>query len=513
MRLQTLVDNIQVKNISGLPNLEIKAIAADSRLAGDGSLFVALRGDEFDGHAYAGDAIERGAVAVVGEVPNLAIDVPYIQVENSRQALAELAAVWNGHPSRDLYMIGVTGTDGKSTTCNLLYEILREAGHQVGLITTVNAVIGSDVLDTGLHVTTPSALEVHAYLRKMIAAGFTHCILETTSHGLAQHRVSACDFDLAVVTNITHEHLDYHGSYDAYRAAKAKLFIELSLSEKNDRAALNTAVLNVDDDAYTYLESFIEGKKLTYGTDGKGLVQAYDIRDSRDGLSFHIVGSDYDVQVDSALIGVYNVSNCLAAHTAAVEGLGISPVTAAAGISKMKGVPGRMELIDMGQRFTAIVDFAHTPNALRRALETARALTSGRVLTVFGSAGLRDREKRKLMAEISADLSDITVLTAEDPRTESLDGILGEMAEGAVSRGGVEGASFWRVADRGDALRLAVEMAREDDLVIACGKGHEQSMCFGEIEYPWDDRVALRAAIAEHLMISGYQMPPLPTSS
>jgi UDP-N-acetylmuramoyl-L-alanyl-D-glutamate--2,6-diaminopimelate ligase len=219
------------------------------------------------------------------------------------------------------------------------------------------------------------------------------------------------------------------------------------------------------------------------------------------------------VQVESALIGTYNVSNCLGAHTAAVEGFGISPVTAAAGIAKMKGVPGRMELIDMGQRFTAMVDFAHTPNALRRALETARALTSGRVITVFGSAGLRDREKRKLMAEVSTDLSDITVLTAEDPRTESLDGILEEMANGAVSRGGVEGVSFWRVADRGDAMRLAVEMAREDDLVIACGKGHEQSMCFGEVEYPWDDRVSLRAALAEHLMISGPQMPPLPTSS
>jgi UDP-N-acetylmuramoyl-L-alanyl-D-glutamate--2,6-diaminopimelate ligase len=211
------------------------------------------------------------------------------------------------------------------------------------------------------------------------------------------------------------------------------------------------------------------------------------------------------------LIGVYNVSNCLAAFSAVVGGLGLAPSAAVQGMAALKMIPGRMERIDLGQDFTAIVDFAHTPNALKRALETARQLTDGKVIAVFGSAGLRDQEKRRLMAEVSAELADITVLTAEDPRTESLDQILEEMAEGARSRGGVEGFSFIRVPDRGQAIRRALDLAEKGDLVLACGKGHEQSMCFGTVEYPWDDRTAMRAALSDFLGIEGPQMPFLPT--
>jgi UDP-N-acetylmuramoyl-L-alanyl-D-glutamate--2,6-diaminopimelate ligase len=216
--------------------------------------------------------------------------------------------------------------------------------------------------------------------------------------------------------------------------------------------------------------------------------------------------------VQSRLLGRYNVHNILAAYTAVVHGLHIDPGVAAEGIANLEAVPGRMEVIDLGQPFMAIVDFAHTPNALRQALLTARELTNGLVICVFGSAGLRDREKRHLMAEVSAELADRTILTAEDPRTESLDGILEEMAAGARQLGLIEGEQFWRVADRGEALRFALSLAQPDDLVIACGKGHEQSMCFGTIEYPWDDRTALRAALSEYLHIPGPQMPRLPTS-
>ena len=204
--------------------------------------------------------------------------------------------------------------------------------------------------------------------------------------------------------------------------------------------------------------------------------------------------------------------NCLAAFTAAVEGLGVEPQIAADGLAQLRAIPGRMEVIDLGQPFTAIVDFAHTPNALQRALESARCLTSGDVIAVFGSAGLRDREKRRMMAQVSARQADKTILTAEDPRTESLAVILDEMAQGALSERGIERETFWRVPDRGEALRFAVRMAKPGDLVISCGKGHEQSMCFGEIEYPWDDRVAMRAALSELLGVDGPQMPTLPTS-
>jgi UDP-N-acetylmuramoyl-L-alanyl-D-glutamate--2,6-diaminopimelate ligase len=211
------------------------------------------------------------------------------------------------------------------------------------------------------------------------------------------------------------------------------------------------------------------------------------------------------------LVGRFNVSNCLAAYAAAVHGLGVTPEMAARGLATLSAVPGRMERIDLGQDFTAIIDFAHTPNALRSAIQTARQIVPGRLIVVFGSAGLRDREKRRLMAEAAADLADVSILTAEDPRTESLNGILAEMAAGAISRGGIEGRTFWRIPDRGEAIRQAVKMASKDDLVMACGKGHEQSMCFGEIEYPWDDRQAMRSALSELLGLPRVKMPYLPT--
>ncbi len=215
--------------------------------------------------------------------------------------------------------------------------------------------------------------------------------------------------------------------------------------------------------------------------------------------------------VETSLAGAYNRANCLAALAATVTGLQVAPEAARQGIAGLPPIPGRLERVELGQDFTAIVDFAHTPNALRRVLETGRELTAGRVIAVFGSAGLRDREKRRLMAEISARLADLTVLTAEDPRTESLDGILAEMAAGAEAAGGVEGRTFWRIPDRGEALHFAIGQARPGDVLLACGKGHEQSMCFGEIEYPWDDRTALRAALSDFMRVPGPEMPYLPT--
>jgi UDP-N-acetylmuramoyl-L-alanyl-D-glutamate--2,6-diaminopimelate ligase len=222
------------------------------------------------------------------------------------------------------------------------------------------------------------------------------------------------------------------------------------------------------------------------------------------------IGEHY-LDIQSNLVGEYNVSNCLAAIAATVEGLGLEGRAAQQGIADLQSIPGRMEVIDKGQDFLAIVDFAHTPNALKRALQTSRQLTQGKVIAVFGSAGLRDREKRRIMAQVSAQMADLTVLTAEDPRTESLDDILTEMAAGAKSQGGQEGETFWRVPDRGMAIKFALKLAKPGDVVISCGKGHEQSMCFGEVEYPWDDRIAMEAALTEHLGLSGPHMPYLPT--
>jgi len=351
----------------------------------------------------------------------------------------------------------------------------------------------------------------------MVGAGLTHVVLETTSHGWAQHRVDACEFDLGIVTNITHEHLDEHGSYENYRAAKARLFQSLGKTLPKPQGNPRLAVLNRDDSSYAYLSSIFNRQSsiqmVSYGLDSNADIHAENIVFSSQGIYFDAVGKGFRFSVTSPLVGEFNVSNCLAALTAAVCGLGIDPKTAARGIAAMPGVPGRMERIDLGQPFTAIVDFAHTPNALRVATETVRKMTNKRVITIFGSAGLRDKEKRRMMAEVSAELADVSILTAEDPRSESLDEILEEMASGARSRGGVEGKTFFRVPDRGEAIRLGIRLAQPADIVMACGKGHEQSMCFGTTEYPWDDRTALRAALSEWMAIEGPQMPYLPTQT
>lgn len=490
---------------------QIGSVTADSRQVQPGALFVAMSGGSVDGHKYIPDAIARGASAVVGEQPFAGLAVPYLRVENARRSLAHLAAAFYGYPARKLTMIGITGTDGKTTTSNLLYQILLAAGFKTGMISTVNAVIGAEVLDTGFHVTTPDAPDVQRYLAQMVEAGLTHVVLETTSHGWAQYRVDACEFDIGIVTNITHEHLDYHGSYENYRSAKMRLFASLAKTLPKIHGNIYLGVLNRDDQSYPYLADATKVRQTCYGLSPDSDVRAGEISYNPGGIRFTASGDDFRVEVHSPLVGAFNVSNCLAALTAAVVGLGIDPQVAVDGISSLPGVPGRMERIDLGQNFTAIVDFAHTPNALKVALEAARPMTTGRVIAVFGSAGLRDKEKRRMMAEVSSELADVSILTAEDPRTESLDEILDEMSAGARSKGAVEEKTFWRVADRGAAIRFALKLAKPGDLVISCGKGHEQSMCFGTQEYPWDDRVAMRAALSELLGIDGPQMPYLPT--
>ena len=512
MDLNELLSEVPGIGRNGLPPLEVKAISADSRRIRPGGLFVAIQGTTDNGHRYLASAKQAGAVAALGQEPDPGLGIPYLQAENSRLAYAFLAAAWHGNPARELVMIGITGTDGKTTTAAMLFDILRRAGLAAGLISTVDAKIGGTILDTGLHVTTPDPMDLQALLRQMVDEGLTHCVLEATSHGLAQHRVAACEFDVGVVTNITHEHLDFHGSYDAYREAKGRLISGLSESATKPGAPEKSAVLNRDDESYGYLEPLVKVRKITYGFDAHADVNGSALKSGPEGLRMIVERSGKETELRTSMLGAYNAANVLAAFAVGIHVLGIDPKIGAAALSEFEGVPGRMERIDLGQDFLAIVDFAHTPNALNEALTAARTLTDGRVISVIGSAGLRDQAKRRMMAEISAELADLSILTAEDPRTEPLDDILEEMAEGVLSKGGKEYATFWRIPDRGDAIRRAIELAEAGDLVIACGKGHEQSMCFGETEYPWDDRVAIRAALAERLNVPGPEMPELPTS-
>ena len=516
--------------LTNIPDVQITGISIDSRAVKPGHLFVAMQGGTVDGHNYIQKAIDNGAVAVVGEKDLDGFNVPYIRLNNTRHALTWLASAFYHFPARQLTVIGVTGTDGKTTTSNIIYKILIAAGIKAGMISTVNAVIGDKVLDTGFHVTTPDAHDVQKYLAQMVEADLTHVVLETTSHGWAQHRVDACEFDIGVVTNITHEHMDEHGSYENYRAAKARLFESLTWTKEKKQGNPRLAVINCDDEkSVDFLNNFIKTNKVNYGLNNNADVQGKNIEYTPAGIKFDVALNDLRVAklkdldlgnqegiaekiiVKSKLVGAYNVSNCLAAFTATVFGLGIKPEIVAQGIASLDGISGRMERIDMGQNFTAIVDFAHTPNALKSALETARTISNGKVIAIFGSAGLRDKEKRRMMAEIGAQLADYVILTAEDPRTESLNQILNEMESGIPVEKRSEGKSYWKIPDRGEAIKFAIRLAKEGDIVLSCGKGHEQSMCFGKTEFLWDDRTAMRAALSEFLNVDGPKIQYLPT--
>ena len=508
---ETLMHHLQalppakIIRLSGDTTVQVTApFVEDSRAVEKGGVFVARKGLSADGHKFIDKAIEQGAVAIIGEQ---AIDieaVPYVQVRDAHLAIGQLAASYHGFPSRKLTIFGVTGTNGKTTTTHLLHSILKIwTQGKAGYISTIGAEFGDSSADTGLHVTTPHAPDIQQYLAQMVDAGLTHVVLEMTSHGLQQGRLSGVDIDVAIVTNVTHEHLDFHGSFEEYRNAKGIMFQMLAESYRKPNIP-KISVLNRDDSSYEHYSKIKADKVITYSIQHRSDNQAFAIRFDPDKTYFAVDKTDFQYQ----LVGEFNIYNALAALTAA-RAIGVDETTIQQGLQAVRGVSGRMERIDEGQDFVAIVDFAHTPDALEKALAAGRTMLGKdkRLITVFGSAGLRDVEKRRMMAETSAKFADITILTAEDPRTESLNGILQEMADGCLAQGGIEGETFFRVPDRGDALYKACQLARAGDMVMACGKGHEQSMCFGTIEYPWDDRDALRAAL------QGQPLKTLPTAT
>lgn len=495
------------------PDVQITDIVEHTDYVKFGSCFVARVRTESDGHPFIAKAVARGASLIIGQrtFEELNVDlgaVPYIRVENSAVAEAWLSAAMFNFPSQHLIMIGVTGTDGKTTTTNIIFEMLRSAGIRAGMLSTIKARIGDSDEPLALHVTTPEAPIIQKYLRMMVDAGLSHCVLEVTSHSLAQHRVDAVDFDLAVVTNITHEHLDYHGDFEGYFKAKSSLFNSLAKprwslnSGKREKDELRkTALLNLDDQSFELLSPVVQVRQLAYSIYQEGDVVAEEIVYSPDRTTYNLRLPDVSGRgfpVESNLVGEFNVYNMLAAAGAG-HILGLSPEEIVRGIGALDNLDGRMEQIESELEFQVMVDFAHTPNGLEKALSAAKAMTEGRIITVFGSAGKRDVAKRRILAEISARDADMTILTAEDPRTESLAGILALMADGCRSQGGIEGRNFWRVRDRGQAIYFALTLAQPKDLILICGKGHEQSMCFEAIEYPWDDRHAVRIAIEAYL--------------
>jgi UDP-N-acetylmuramoyl-L-alanyl-D-glutamate--2,6-diaminopimelate ligase len=467
---------------------EITSLAYDSRLVQAGGLFLAVPGDHVDGRRFVADAARRGAVVALGPAcEEQSLPLPYIEVASIRPALADLACGFYDYPAQQLGMIGVTGTDGKTTTSNLISTLLDAAGLRNGLMTTANFKVNGQVWENPTRQSTLEALEIQQFLRRLLDEGATHAVVESTSHGLELQRVRGCAFDIGVVTNITSEHLDFHKTIENYRRAKARLFAMLEPEHIKGPGIRPVAILNQDDISYEVLKPYCRVPILSYGIDTPADVRAVDLRLEAEQTRFRAVLPDGEIEIVTRLVGRFNVSNCLAALATGYS-IGLDRTLMAETLAGVQGVTGRMERIDEGQPFTVIVDYAHTPDSLEKVLHILRPLTSGKLMAVFGSAGERDRQKRPIMGRIAAQLTDFFVITDEDPREEDRLTILREIAAGAIAIGKREGEDFLAIADRRAAIAAAFARARAGDTILLAGKGHEQSIIIGTTKIPWDDR-------------------------
>jgi UDP-N-acetylmuramoyl-L-alanyl-D-glutamate--2,6-diaminopimelate ligase len=485
MGLGVLTDVIGPERVIGLPVGEVRRLAYDSRQVEPGTLFFAVPGVHVDGHAFVPQAVERGALAVVVERQLDGLAVPQLVVERTRDALADAADAWFGHPSRELHVVGVTGTDGKTTTCFLAAAVLRATGRRPGLIGTVELGIGDERVPNPNRNTTPEALELQALLADMVAAGNDSVVMEATSHGLAQARTRNVDFDVGILTNLTSEHLEFHGSLENYRAAKAMLFEQAPIS-----------ILNADDPSFAYFRDRASGSVVTYALEADADVRASAVDATALGTAFDVRMGDWTGRVRLRLPGSFNVHNALAAMALAhVDG--IDPDVAARALAEVPGVPGRMETVDLGQPFGVVVDYAHTADSLGKVLRILRPLTRGRLIAVFGSAGERDPTKRPAMGRVAAELADLTVVTDEDPRLEDPRAINEAIADGARAAGARDGQTLFVIDDRPAAISHAIGLAQEGDVILLAGKGHEQTIIYGTEGRWWDEKEVARRALRE----------------
>ena len=485
--------------VGDLPD-SLTALCYDSRRAEPGCLFVAVPGAtprSRDGHEFIAQALAQGAAALVVQADRrpawerLAESrrVPLVVVPDSRWALAPLAAAFYGWPARRLRVVGVTGTDGKTTTAHLVAAVLEAARRRCALLSSAELRSGGRAEVNATHMTTLEAPEVQAFLAGALEGGDQWAVLEASSHGLALHRVDACEFDVAVFTTLGRDHLDFHGTLDEYRAAKGRLF--RLLDESTDKGVPKTAVLNADDPASDYFRRLTKASVVTYGLEFPADVTAQDIRAEGLCMCFGLVGPSGAVPVKTRLAGRYNVYNCLAAAAVGLS-QGLSPEEVKQGLEGVSGVPGRMELIDAGQPFSVVVDIASTPQALANVLSVLRTGSRGRLWAVFGCAGERDPGRRDGMGRVAGELADFVVLTNEDPRSEDPDAIIEAIAAGLRETGRREGDDFVRIPDRRRAIAYAFERAGEGDVVLLAGKGSEQTMVFGDRHVPWDERAVAR---------------------
>jgi UDP-N-acetylmuramoyl-L-alanyl-D-glutamate--2,6-diaminopimelate ligase len=477
MRLNELIADIEVEAVSGDPANQITDLAYDSTRVHDGTLFFCVPGGTRDGHDFGTAAVEAGAAALVVE-RDLDLPVAQVRVTDVRAAMAPLAARFWGDPTAELRVAGITGTNGKTTTAFILEAILEQAGVRCGLLGTVKQVVGG--AEEEVVRTTPEAIDLQATFRRMLEAGDETCVMEVSSHALALHRADAIHFDTAVFTNLSQDHLDFHADMEDYFAAKRLLF----------EAGPGAAVVNVDDPYGQRLAAEIDC--LTFSAEGASADFGADqVQLGPSGATFRVVSAEGSVHVSTRLPGHFNVSNALAAITAA-HTLGVSAEQAAAGVEAAVGVPGRFEPIEEGQPFMVLVDYAHTPEALENALHAARPLTEGRLISVFGAGGDRDRDKRPSLGRSGAELSDLAIVTSDNPRSEDPEAIIDEIVAGIGGNG--EGVRV--EPDRRSAIGLALRDAAAGDTVLIAGKGHEQGQEFEDgRKIPFDDREVAR----EHL--------------
>lgn len=501
MRLGDLVPHVEgARLVHGSGEVEVSGVAWDTRRLAAGQAWVAVPGFKMDALRFVPDAVARGAATIVVEsLPAVMPEVPVVLVPNARAALADVAAAVCAHPSRSMPVVGVTGTDGKTSTTHLLSAVLEAAGRRTGWLTTVNTKIGDEVRPNAVDHTTPEAPVVQATLREMADSGVDVAVLETSSHALSLDRVRGVSYRAGVFTNLSEEHLNFHGTLEAYREAKGLLFQRLP--------AEGLAVLNADDPSSDYMELVTRARVLRYGLTSSPPLRATGVSLGPGGTTFRVVQDAVpelgleagDVRVQSRLVGRFNVANWLAAYGAATQfGARLEHLVAAA--AKQEPVPGRMNLVRAGQPFAVVVDFAHTPQALAKALDTVRALVPGRLFLVFGMAGGRDASNRPVMGALAAERADYFLLSTDDPYDEDPAQIAAQIAAGAEAAGARRGERFDVELDRRVAIRSLLSGAQPGDAVLLAGKGHEQRMALKDGPVPWNDS----QAAAEELAVLGY---------
>ena len=487
MRLRDLASRLGDATLHGGPEVEVASVTYDSRKVQPDSLFVAIRGHATDGNRFIEAAQRKGACAVASELePPAGSTVPWIQVRNARQALAQLAAALHGDPARSLDLVGITGTNGKTTTAFLSDAALRAGGHTTGLLGTVRYRVGDTVLDAVR--TTPESSDIQAMFRDMVTAGCDAAVLEVSSHSLMLERVAGCVFRVAVFTNLTRDHLDFHGDMESYFAAKRILF-ERHLNREG------VAVINADDDRAEALRAVCPGRVLTFGLSAPADFMAEEIRLDLAGTRFRATTPVGAIEITTPLLGRFNVENVLAALATAVV-FEVPLESAVVGL-RATTVPGRLERIDVGQPFTVLVDYAHTDDALRKLLETVRQLGPKKVITVFGCGGDRDHTKRPLMGAVAARLSERVVVTSDNPRSEPPEAIIEAILRGM---NGNRGAEHLAIPDRREAIQTALAMAAPGDVVVVAGKGHETTQTLRDRTIPFDDR-----EVVKELLLGGHK--------